>query len=83
MLTAYTGSAVKMPEGRNRVGRLALRVPCPFCLREVEALSRVQAACVLGIKERALDELLAGGRIHSIQTINHHLWVCKDSLFIE
>ena len=61
----------------------ALRVPCPFCLREVEALSRVQAACVLGIKERMLDELLAGGRIHSIQTINHHLWVCKDSLFIE
>jgi hypothetical protein len=64
-----------------RLGVLSLRAQCPACGRDVEALTRSQAAGVLELDERALERLVADGRVHAIPMVSGNLRVCKDSLF--
>jgi Fe2+ or Zn2+ uptake regulation protein len=58
-----------------------LRLSCPVCEREVEMLSNVQAVTILGVNYQTLNQLVAAGRVHSIQTVSGKTWVCKESLF--
>ena len=44
-------------------------------------LTRAQAAGVLEIDARALNQLVAEGQIHAMLTVTGSLRVCKDSLF--
>ena len=66
---------------RVAAGGAALRASCPACGREVEALTRGQAREILEIKEQELNEFIAAGRVHAIQTVSGSVRVCKDSLF--
>ena len=66
---------------RIRVWANPLRAACPVCGREVEALTRGQANEILEVEDQKLNELIAAGRVHAIQTVSGSLWVCKDSLF--
>ena len=54
---------------------------CPVCEREVATLSPAQAAELLTIAGRSLEDLLASSRAHAIETVGDGLRVCKDSLF--
>ena len=45
-------------------------------------LTSAQAAEVLEIDGQAFDRVVAGGRIHTVQTVSGGLRVCKESLFI-
>jgi hypothetical protein len=58
-----------------------LRVLCPVCAHEVEMLSNVQAVGILGVTYQTLCQLVAVGRVHSVQTVSGNIWVCKESLF--
>ncbi len=64
-----------------RVRPAPVCAPCSRCGREVETLGQSQAADVLEIGRQILDEMIANGLIHTIQTVNGNLRVCKDSLF--
>ena len=55
---------------------------CPFCEREVETLSKEQAAEILAIGDQTLEALAFAGHVHEIQTLNGTLRVCKDSLLV-
>jgi NMD protein affecting ribosome stability and mRNA decay len=61
----------------------ALLVWCPFCNREVETLSEVDATVMLRLAGRMLDSAVTSGRIHLIETGSGSSRVCKDSLFAE
>ena len=53
-----------------------LRSRCPVCQREVETVSQAEAAEMLMIVSRRLDDLLTCGELHDIPGLR----VCKDSL---
>ena len=57
------------------------RANCSVCEREVELLTRSQAAGILGLDEQATEDLIATRLIHVIRTVNENLWLCKESLF--
>jgi hypothetical protein len=78
--------SLKLSIARSRRRRLILpmnilRVYCPSCAREVELISKAEAAGILEVDELALNGLLADGYIHTMQTLSGGLRVCKDSLF--
>ena len=62
--------------GRN------LKALCPACGRETEMVTEAEAAGILHVDERAVEGLVAAGRVHAIQTVSGYLWVCKASLFL-
>lgn len=60
-----------------------LRTQCVLCAREVEMLTKAQAAVILEVGDSTLEALLSDGRIHALETVGGHQWVCKDSLFLQ
>ncbi len=64
-----------------RVTGAALRAPCAACGREVEALTAGQALAILEVGGQELNEFIAAGRVHAIQTVSGSVRVCKESLF--
>ena len=54
---------------------------CPVCEREVATLSQAQAAELLTVTGRRLEDLMASSRAHTVETVGDGLRVCKDSLF--
>ena len=60
---------------------MELQAFCPACAREVETLARAQAAAILEIDEQQFAGLAATGLVHTLQTVNGKLRVCRDSLF--
>jgi hypothetical protein len=59
----------------------ATRASCPTCGREVELVTEVEAVGILRVDGPALGQLIAAGRVHTVQVVSDYLWVCKDSLF--
>ena len=55
--------------------------PCLVCAREVELLTRDNAAEVLEVGLNALDDFISAGRVHAVETASGSVRVCKDSLF--
>lgn len=41
-----------------------------------------EAAAILRVGAEAFERLAGAGRIHTVETVNGHFWVCKDSLFL-
>jgi hypothetical protein len=64
-----------------RVQLTLISAHCPICDCEVDTLARSQAADVLEVDATALDEMIACGRLHAIQTVSSNQRICKDSLF--
>lgn len=60
----------------------ALRLSCQACEREVEMLTNGQAMRILGVDPRTLDQLVAVGKVHTVQTVSGNVWICKESLFL-
>jgi hypothetical protein len=65
-----------------RLSGRGLPVHCPVCGREVEMLTSAEAAGILEVDPGTFDRLVAGGSIHTIQTVSGAIRVCKDSLFL-
>lgn len=55
---------------------------CLWCQREVEILSHTQAIRILAVDGPTLGCLVAGGQVHTVQTISGGVWICKNSLFV-
>jgi hypothetical protein len=75
---------VKITTTRRRklsLTQTAIRVHCPTCGREVETLDAAQAAAILEVDAQTLSQLVAEGRVHTIQSVSGSLRICKDSLF--
>jgi hypothetical protein len=75
---------IRITTTRRRIVRFpspAVRPSCPVCAHEVEALTTDQAAELLQADDPLLEALIAGGQVHTIQTVSGCCWVCKDSLF--
>ena len=66
-----------------RVPAIVVRAQCPLCERDVEMLTLAEATSVLEVDARTVDQLIAGGRVHTIKTASGGLRVCKDSLFVQ
>jgi hypothetical protein len=64
-----------------RHGGPGFSAPCPACGRQVEALTRREAASTLEVDEPALECLVPAGKVHAIPMVGGALRVCKDSLF--
>lgn len=60
-----------------------LRTQCLLCAREVELLTKAQAAIILEVGDLTLETLLSDGHIHALETVGGRQWVCKDSLFLK
>ena len=60
-----------------------VRVPCPVCGREVEALTPSAAGTLLRADSRRLQELVCLGSVHAIATASGAVWICRASLFPE
>lgn len=54
---------------------------CPVCARTVETFASAQAAAILELDEQQFADLAATGLVHTLQTVNGKLRVCRDSLF--
>jgi len=54
---------------------------CLACEREVELLTKAQAAELLDVGAPVLDLFISAGQVHAIKTISGNLRICKDSLF--
>jgi hypothetical protein len=65
-----------------RLAGQSLRARCPACGREVETLTRSQAASALEVDETAFEILVAAGHVHAIPMVGGARRVCKDSLFM-
>jgi len=65
---------------RCRIEVTLARGRCAVCRQQVEAIPAAQAIEILEARGLNLDELLAAGVVHPIQTPGPDLWVCKDSL---
>lgn len=63
------------------VGR-RFSAPCAACGREVEMVTEAEAAGILRVSGEAFGRLAGAGRIHTVETVSGHLWVCKNSLFL-
>ncbi len=64
-----------------RVNRhTTIRGFCPKCETEVEMLTFDAAVSVSGIGGREVIRQLAAEKIHSIETANGHLLICRNSL---
>ena len=64
-----------------RLGDQGLRALCPDCEREVEMIMEAEVRRILQMDALALASLVEAGTVHVVQTVNSHLWFCKDSLF--
>jgi hypothetical protein len=64
-----------------RLSGRGLTAHCPVCRREVEMLTCAEAAGILEVDPWTFDRLVAGGSIHTVQTVSGAVRVCKDSLF--
>jgi hypothetical protein len=53
---------------------------CPSCDSEVEMLTLSSAARVAGLTGRHMINQIAANEVHSIETANGHLLVCRKSL---
>jgi hypothetical protein len=58
-----------------------LRALCPACGCETDMVTDDEAVRILNGNSSNLQYLLKAGTIHSVQTVNGNLWVCKESLF--
>lgn len=56
---------------------------CPGCETEMEMLTLDSAARIAGISERQLIDQIVGNRVHSSESTNGHLLVCRESLLLE
>lgn len=74
-ITTVREQTIKMPEA-------VVHAPCSACNREVEMLTPAHAAEILQVSAEALDQLIAAGRVHTIETISGSLLICKDSLLL-
>jgi hypothetical protein len=59
-----------------------LSAPCAACGREVEMVTEGEAAAILRVGAETFERLAGAGRIHTVETVSGHFWVCKDSLFL-
>jgi hypothetical protein len=68
---------------RQRISMPAvpLHALCQGCKREVETLTRFQAAEILEVEDQVLDALILAGHVHAFETVSGNLRICKDSLF--
>ena len=76
---------VKITAIRRRLVKMtatSLRARCSICRREVETLTKTDAAAILEIDDCEIEHLVKGGSVHVISTISGSLRVCKDSLFV-
>jgi hypothetical protein len=64
-----------------RVTRGVLLISCPVCNREVEMLTRSQAAEILQVHDAAVDRLITARKLHAILTVSGNFCICKPSLF--
>ena len=53
---------------------------CERCDAEVEMLTLDSAVRVSGINGHRIVQQLASGQIHSIETVNGHLLLCRESV---
>jgi hypothetical protein len=60
-----------------------VRVPCPVCGREVEALTPSAAGVLLRADAGRLQELVCVGSVHSVATASGAVWICRESIFPE
>ena len=60
---------------------LGLRARCFACNLEVEMVSDDEAVRILNGSNSILEHLVNAGRVHTLQTENGNLWICKESLF--
>ena len=60
-----------------------LLATCPICNREVEMLTRRQAAEILQVHDATIDGLIAARKLHAILTVSGNFCICKPSLFAE
>ncbi len=71
---------VTITQSRRQVTTLpastTTRQRCPVCEREVATLSPAQAAELLTIAGRSLEDLMASSSAHEIQTAGDDLRVC-------
>jgi len=63
-------------------GDTAIRGFCPVCESEVDLLTLDAATSAAGVTGRQLIGRLATSEVHSIETVNGHLLVCRRSLKI-
>ena len=77
---------VKIKKVRRRSIRIpvfVVRAQCPLCQRYVEMLTLAEASEVLEVDARTVNQLIASGRVHTINTVSGGLRICKDSLFVQ
>jgi hypothetical protein len=64
-----------------KVTAVTLSARCSICEREVETLTKTEAAAILEIDDRQLEHLITKGSLHVMSTVSGSSRVCKDSLF--
>jgi hypothetical protein len=75
---------VKIEKVRRRSIRVfAVRAQCPLCERRVETLSVAEAVSILAVDAETVNQLIACGRVHAINTASGGLRICQDSLFVQ
>jgi hypothetical protein len=74
-ITTVREQTIKMPEA-------VVSAHCQTCDREVEMLSKAHAVEILQVSAEALDQLIAAGRVHTLETISGRLLICKESLLL-
>jgi hypothetical protein len=57
-----------------------LRLYCPVCEREVEMLTRTQAAGALEVNLESIARLIHEGQLHAAHLVSGAIRICKDSL---
>ena len=84
MIKQSTRVTIRTTRSRSiRVMRGVLLASCPVCMREVEMLTRSQAAEILQVHDAAVDGLVADRKLHAILTVSGNFCICKPSLFAE
>ncbi len=63
-----------------RQSNLAIQEFCTDCGKVVEMLSLDAATTQMKIRTREVLRLIELGKLHSIETISGHLFVCKTSI---
>jgi hypothetical protein len=74
-ITTVREQTIKMPEA-------VVNARCQTCDREVEMLTQAHAGAILQVSTEALDQLIAIGRVHTLETISGRLLICKESLLL-
>jgi hypothetical protein len=66
-----------------RVPLFVVRAQCPICGQYVEAVTLAEAGAVLEVDVLTVNQLVADGQVHALNTASGGLRVCKDSLFVQ